>query len=94
MVEYFTNAPDYQSFLDDSSKYESHVDAIVSMPAYGIGGTLFDRVTEFFETAGVQVFRAVHSDYVNNGEWELSTTGLPGNRSDKWWHVAIGEAQV
>ena len=93
MVEYFTNAPDYQSFLDDSSKYESYVDAIVSMPAYGIGGTLFDKVTEFFETAGVQVFRAVHSDYVNNGEWELSTTGLPGNRSDKWWHVAIGEAQ-
>lgn len=93
MVEYFTNAPDYQSFLDNPSEYESHVDAIVSMPAYGIGGTLFDKVTEFFETAGVQVFRAVHSDYVNNGEWELSTTGLPGNRSDKWWHVAIGEAQ-
>ena len=93
MVEYFTNAPDYESFLENSSNYESYVDAIISMPAYGIGGTLFDKVTEFFETAGVPVFRAVHSDYVSNEEWELSTTGLPGNRSDKWWHVAIGEAQ-
>ena len=93
MIEYFTNAPDYESFLKDSSKYQSNVDAIISMPAYGIGGTLFDSVTEYFETAGVPVFRAVHSDYVSNEEWELSTTGLPGNRSDKWWHVAIGEAQ-
>ena len=92
MVEYFTNAQDYQSFLDNPSNYESYVDAIVSMPAYGIGGTYFDKVTEFFETAEVPVFRAVHSDYVSNEEWELSTTGLPGNRSDKWWHVAIGEA--
>ena len=63
------------------------------MPAYGIGGILFDKVTDFFETLNVTVFRAVHSDYVSNEEWELSTTGLPGNRSDKWWHVAIGEAQ-
>ena len=93
MIEYFTNAPNYESFLENSSKYESYVDAIISMPAYGIGGTLFDRVTEYFETSGVPVFRAVHSDYVSNEEWELSTTGLPGNRSDKWWHVAIGEAQ-
>ena len=93
MVEYFTNAPDYESFLENSSNYESYVDAIISMPAYGIGGTLFDKVTQYFETAGVQIFRAVHSDYVSNEEWELSTTGLPGNRSDKWWHVAIGEAQ-
>ena len=93
MVEYFTNAPDYESFLENSSNYESYVDAIISMPAYGIGGTLFDKVTKYFETAGVQIFRAVHSDYVSNEEWELSTTGLPGNRSDKWWHVAIGEAQ-
>ncbi|WP_407379190.1 cobaltochelatase subunit CobN [Methanobrevibacter sp.] len=93
MVKYFTNAPDYESFLGNSSNYESLVDAIISMPAYGIGGTLFDRVTEFFETCEVPVYRAVHSDYVSNDEWELSTTGLPGNRSDKWWHVAIGEAQ-
>ena len=93
MVEYFTNAPDYGSFLENSSYYQSYVDAIISMPAYGIGGTLFDKVTEYFETSGVPVFRAVHSDYVSNEEWELSTTGLPGNRSDKWWHVAIGEAQ-
>lgn len=93
MIEYFTNAPDYDSYLENPSSYESYVDAIISMPAYGIGGTLFDKVTQYFETAGVQVFRAVHSDYVSNEEWELSTTGLPGNRSDKWWHVAIGEAQ-
>jgi len=93
MIEYFTNAPDYESFLNNSYKYESYVDAIVSMPAYGIGGILFDKVTDFFETLNVTVFRAVHSDYVSNEEWELSTTGLPGNRSDKWWHVAIGEAQ-
>ena len=93
MIEYFTNAPDYDSYLENPSSYESYVDAIISMPAYGIGGTLFDKVTQYFKTAGVQVFRAVHSDYVSNEEWELSTTGLPGNRSDKWWHVAIGEAQ-
>ena len=93
MVEYFTNAPDYEAFLKNPSNYQSYVDAIISMPAYGIGGTLFDKVTEYFETSGVPVFRAVHSDYVSNEEWELSTTGLPGNRSDKWWHVAIGEAQ-
>lgn len=93
MVEYFTDAPNYESFLENSSNYKSYVDAIISMPAYGIGGTLFDKVTQFFETAAVPVFRAVHSDYVSNEEWELSTTGLPGNRSDKWWHVAIGEAQ-
>ena len=93
MIEYFTNAPNYESFLQNSSRFESYVDAIISMPAYGIGGTLFDKVTEYFETSDVPVFRAVHSDYVSNEEWELSTTGLPGNRSDKWWHVAIGEAQ-
>lgn len=93
MVESFTSAKDYQAFLNDSSKYNIFVDAIISMPAYGIGGSLFDNTTQFFEDVGVPVFRAVHSDYISNEMWELSATGLPGNRSDKWWHVAIGEAQ-
>lgn len=93
MVKHFTNAPDYESFLANPSKYESYVDAIVSMVAYGVGGSLFENVTSFFTDVNVPVFRAVHSDYVSNGVWELSQTGLPGNRSDKWWHVAIGEAQ-
>lgn len=93
MVEYFTNAPNYNAYLSNSSKYRKYVDAIISMPAYGIGGTLFDNATSYFEKLNVPVFRAVHSDYISNEQWELSTTGLPGNRSDKWWHVAIGEAQ-
>lgn len=93
MIEYFTNAPDYKSFLLNSSNYTNYIDAIVSMPAYGIGAYLFDNTTRYFEEAGVPVYRAVHSDFVSNGEWELSSTGLPGNRSDKWWHVAIAEAQ-
>ena len=93
MIKYFTNAPNYSEFLKNPTSYDCYVDAIVSMPAYGIGGTLFDNVTSCFEAMGVPVFRAVHSDYVSNEEWELSVTGLPGNRSDKWWHVAIGEAQ-
>ena len=93
MIKYFTNAPNYNEFLKNPDSYDCYVDAIVSMPAYGIGGTLFDNVTSCFETMGIPVFRAVHSDYVSNEEWELSVTGLPGNRSDKWWHVAIGEAQ-
>ena len=93
MVKYFTNAPSYEAYLNNPLKYTNNVNAIISMPAYGIGGNLFDNTTKYFETAGVPVFRAVHSDYVSNEEWELSATGLPGNRSDKWWHVAIGEAQ-
>ena len=90
MVKYFTNAPSYEAYLNNPLKYTNNVNAIISMPAYGIGGNLFDNTTKYFETAGVPVFRAVHSDYVSNEEW---ATGLPGNRSDKWWHVAIGEAQ-
>lgn len=93
MVKSFTSAPNTEAFLTNSSKYNIYVDAIISMPAYGIGGQNFSNATSFFEDLGVQVFRAVHSDYVSNEEWELSTTGLPGNRSDKWWHVAIAEAQ-
>lgn len=84
MVKYFTNAPSYEAYLNNPLKYTNNVNAIISMPAYGIGGNLFDNTTKYFETAGVPVFRAVHSDYVSNEEWELSATGLPGNRSDKW----------
>lgn len=93
MVNSFTNAPNYESYLANSSKYSTYVDAIISMPAYGIGGTLFDNTTLFFEKAGAPVFRAVHSDYLTNEQWELSSSGLPVNKSDKWWHVTIGEAQ-
>ena len=93
MVESFTSANDVFSFLSNPTNYDVRVDAIISMPAYGIGGVDFDDATKFFELANVLVFRAVHSDYVSNEEWELSATGLPGERSDKWWHVAISEAQ-
>ena len=93
MVKYFTNANSTSEFLSNSTKYNINVDAIISMPAYGIGGQNFSNATSFFENLDVPVFRAVQSDYVSNEEWELSTTGLPGNRSDKWWHVAIAEAQ-
>ena len=71
MVKYFTNAPSYEAYLNNPLKYTNNVNAIISMPAYGIGGNLFDNTTKYFETAGVPVFRAVHSDYVSNEEWEL-----------------------
>lgn len=66
MVKYFTNAPSYEAYLNNPLKYTNNVNAIISMPAYGIGGNLFDNTTKYFETAGVPVFRAVHSDYVSN----------------------------
>lgn len=93
MVETFTTAPTYQEFLADPSKYDVNLDAIVSMVAYGVGGETFANTTDFFEEAGVPVFRAVHSDYVSNAQWELSSTGLTTTMSDKWWHVSIAEAQ-
>lgn len=93
MVHSFTNGGDVLSFLVNSSLYKTYVDAIVSMPAYGIGGESFDNATLFFEELGVPVFRAIHSDYVRNEEYELSNTGLPVQSSDKWWHVTIAEAQ-
>lgn len=46
-----------------------------------------------FEQAGAPVFRAVHSDYVSNEQWELGSTGLTTERSDKWWHITIAETQ-
>ena len=94
MVESWTSAgSDISGFLENSSNYEVHVDAIVSMVAYGVGGENFTKATDFFEEAGVPVFRAVHSDYVSNEMWELGSTGLTTERSDKWWHITIAETQ-
>ena len=94
MVESWTSAgADIAGFLADSSKYDVYVDAIVSMVAYGVGGENFTKATDFFEEVGVPVFRAVHSDYVSNERWELGSTGLTTERSDKWWHITIAETQ-
>ncbi len=93
MVDCFTNAPSIDDFLKNSSSYEFSVDAIISMVAYGVGGEAFANTTHFFENASVPVFRAVHSDYVSNEYWELSSSGLTTTRSDKWWHVSIAETQ-
>lgn len=94
MVESWTGAgSDIAGFLADSSKYDTYVDAIVSMVAYGVGGENFTKATDFFEELGVPVFRAVHSDYVSNEMWELGSTGLTTEKSDKWWHITIAETQ-
>ncbi len=94
MIESWTSAGgDIAGFLDNSSKYDTYVDAIVSMVAYGVGGENFTKATDFFEELGVPVFRAVHSDYVSNEMWELGSTGLTTERSDKWWHITIAETQ-
>ena len=94
MVESWTGAgSDISGFLADSSKYDINVDAIVSMVAYGVGGENFTKATDFFEEVGVPVFRAVHSDYVSNERWELGSTGLTTEKSDKWWHITIAETQ-
>ena len=94
MVNSFTSAgDDISGFLENSSKYDIYVDAIVSVVAYGVGGENFSYTTDFFEEVGVPVFRAVHSDYVSNEQWELGTTGLTTEKSDKWWHISIAEAQ-
>ena len=94
MVESFTSAGDNTGgFIANPSDYDIYVDAIVSVVAYGIGGENFSTTTNFFEELGVPVFRAVHSDYVSNEQWQLGTTGLTTEKSDKWWHVTIAEAQ-
>lgn len=94
MVESWTSAGgDIAGFLADSSSYDVYVDAIVSMVAYGVGGENFTKATAFFEEVGVPVFRAVHSDYVSNEQWELGSTGLTTEKSDKWWHITIAETQ-
>ncbi|HIH61607.1 MAG TPA: DUF3344 domain-containing protein [Methanobacteriales archaeon] len=93
MVESFTDAPDVESFFADPSKYKVYVDAIVSMPAYGLGGGLFTNVTKFFELINVPVFKALHSDYLLAEQWELSTLGLRQLTGDRWWHIAVSESQ-
>lgn len=94
MVESWTSAgSDIAGFLANSSNYETYVDAIISMVAYGVGGENFTKATDFFEEVGVPVFRAVHSDYVSNEMWELGSTGLTTEKSDKWWHITIAETQ-
>ncbi|MBQ2653170.1 MAG: cobaltochelatase subunit CobN [Methanobrevibacter sp.] len=94
MVESWTDAgSDIAGFLANPSDYNTYVDAIVSMVAYGVGGENFTKATDFFEEVGVPVFRAVHSDYVSNEMWELSSTGLTTDKSDKWWHITIAETQ-
>ena len=94
MVESWTSAgADIAGFLANSSAYDVYVDAIVSMVAYGVGGENFTKATDFFEEAGAPVFRAVHSDYVSNEQWELGSTGLTTEKSDKWWHITIAETQ-
>lgn len=94
MVESWTSAgSNIKGFLDNSSNFDTYVDAIVSMVAYGVGGENFTKATDFFEELAVPVFRAVHSDYVSNEMWELGSTGLTTERSDKWWHITIAESQ-
>ena len=94
MVESFTSAgTNISGFVSNPSDFDIYVDAIVSVVAYGIGGENFTTTTNFFGSLGVPVFRAVHSDYVSNQQWELGTTGLTTEKSDKWWHVTIAEAQ-
>lgn len=94
MVKYWTDADnDVSGFLENPQNYEINVDAIISMVAYGVGGENFTNATSFFEDANVPVFRAVHSEYVTNEQWELSPIGLTTTKSDKWWHITISESQ-
>ena len=80
-------------FLENPDQFDINVDAIISMVAYGVGGENFTNATHFFEDANVPVFRAVHSEYITNEQWELSPIGLTTTKSDKWWHVTIAESQ-
>ena len=94
MIKYWTSAgSNITGFLDNPEKFDINVDAIISMVAYGVGGENFTNATHFFEDANVPVFRAVHSEYITNEQWELSPIGLSTTKSDKWWHVTIAESQ-
>ena len=94
MIRYWTSAgSNITGFLDNPEKFDINVDAIISMVAYGVGGENFTNATHFFEDADVPVFRAVHSEYITNSQWELSPIGLSTTKSDKWWHVTIAESQ-
>ena len=91
MLKTFTNA----TTLDELSTGNCtiRIDAMVNMVAYGLGGTDFDKVTPFFTDLNIPILKAVHSDYVSNTEYTLGTTGLGALGGDKWWHIAISEAQ-
>lgn len=93
MVESFTDAPNVESFFANPSKYKVYVDAIISMPAFGLGGDNFTDVIKFFEILNVPVFRAIHSDYISAEQWEISSQGIRYLTGDKWWHIAVPEAQ-
>jgi len=93
MVQAFTNAPDYATFMANPEQYTVYVDSIVEMAAYGLGGESFNDVINFFKVLNVPVIRAIHSDVITNEEWELESTGLPTADGSKWWHISILEAQ-
>lgn len=93
MVESFTSAPDAESFLENPSQYQTYVDAIIQMQAYGLGGESFTDTTEFFIKLNAPLIRAIHSDYMSNEDWELSNEGLSTVSGDRWWHITILEAQ-
>ena len=90
MLKSFTNENKLEDINSDSI---IRIDAMVNMVAYGLGGTDFDKVTPFFSKLNIPILKAVHSDYVSNTEYTLGTTGLGALGGDKWWHVAISEAQ-
>ena len=93
MLRYFTNATDLNDFINNTSKYTVKVDAVVDMVAYGLGGDDFSYVTQFFTAMNVPVIRAIHSNYETNEVYEMSTTGLRVLEGDKWWQIAVLEAQ-
>ncbi|MCK9150783.1 cobaltochelatase subunit CobN [Methanobacterium alcaliphilum] len=93
MLQAFTNATDVVAFVNNTSNYLIRVDAVIEMPAYGLGGDNFTSTTDFFNALNVPIIRAIHSDSITNEQWELSSTGLPTAGGDKWWHISISEAQ-
>ncbi len=93
MLDTFTNATNCTDFVNDPSAYKINVNAVVCMLAYGLGGDEFDNVTQFFTALDVPVFSAMHSDYETNAQYELSANGLGVTDGEKWWHIAILEAQ-
>ena len=90
MLKTFTNENKLEDIHSDS---DIRIDAMVNMVAYGLGGTDFDKVTPFFSKLNIPILKAVHSDNVSNTEYTLGTTGLGALGGDKWWHIAISEAQ-
>ncbi len=93
MLRTFTNATQFNSFIKNQSQYKINVDGVVDMTAYGLGGNDFSKLTQFFKAVNVPVIAAVHSDYESNAQYELGSSGLRNIAGDKWWHIAILEAQ-